>query len=101
MNNTKWEELRLAMYALGPLSPRFRIKDREHNEPFSWDGEWFYHFRECGYDSIEWVELKTVDLRQRDAVRDCLRAIHVPGTETEQGFRVLGWVKSGQSINFV
>jgi hypothetical protein len=32
MNNTKWEELRAAMYELGSLHPQFRIKDREREE---------------------------------------------------------------------
>jgi len=27
MNETKWDELRLAMYALGNLHPRWRTKD--------------------------------------------------------------------------
>jgi hypothetical protein len=101
MSNTKWEELRAAMYALGRARLQFRIKDLDANEPGAWDGEWFYHFRGSGYVTIEWVELRTPDPEQRNAVRDCLRDIHVPGAETAEGFRVVGWVRSSESVAYI
>ncbi len=100
MNDTKWDELRLAMYSLGDQSPRFRIKDIGH-EPSSWDGEWFYHFREVPYREIQWVELHVDCDEQRDRVRNQLRHIHVPGMETDEGFRVFGWIDSGVTISYI
>lgn len=52
MNNTKWEELRLAMHSLGKLRPQWQTKDLETGYVPCWDGDWFYHFRDGGYDSI-------------------------------------------------
>jgi hypothetical protein len=101
MNDTKWDELRLAMYALGPLGPRFRIKDRGREEPWPWDGEWFYHFRGRGYDAIKHVDLAVGSPAQRDAVRERLRAIHLPGVETDDGFRVYGWVARGAFVDYL
>lgn len=101
MNDTKWEELRLAMHALDSLRPRFQIKDRDAESPAAWDGEWFYHFREQSYDSIQWVDIETLTPEQRAAVRECLRAIHVPGVETKIGFRVFGWVSPGAPVDYI
>lgn len=101
MNNTKWEELRVAMYELGPLHPQFRIKDRDREEPWPWDGEWFYHFRLSDYEAIEYVDLRVGSQEQRDAVRDRLRAIHLAGTETGEGFRIYGWRKPGEFAEYL
>ena len=101
MNNTKWEELRVAMYELGPLHPPFRIKDRDREEPWPWDGEWFYHFRLRDYDAIEHVELEVRSAEQREAVRERLRAIHLPGVETDDGVRIYGWIKRGESVDYL
>ncbi len=43
MNDTKWDELRLAMYELEP-SPAYRTKCWENGYIPPWDGEWFHHF---------------------------------------------------------
>ena len=48
MNDTKWNELRLAMYDLDAQSPRRRTKNLESWYICRWDGEWFYHFGEGG-----------------------------------------------------
>jgi hypothetical protein len=101
MNNTKWEELRLAMYALGSLHPRFRVKIIVTGHISEWDGEWYHHFRDGGYDDLEWVEIRTPDLAQREAVRTCLREIHVPGEEFAEGFRVVGWIEPGASVGYI
>jgi hypothetical protein len=50
MNNTKWDELRLAMYAIKP-TPRYRcmmINGHYSRE----DAEWFYHFRYSETDPL-------------------------------------------------
>ena len=52
MNNTKWDQLRLAMYDLDDFSPRWRTKDLS-GYLSDWDGEWFHHFRTSGYETIE------------------------------------------------
>lgn len=103
MNHTKWEELRLAMYELGSLHPQFRIKDRDFDGPSlrGWEREWFYHFRLRDYDVIEHVDLRVTSPEQRDAVRERLRTIHLPGVETEEGFRIFGWVKPGQFVDYL
>lgn len=101
MNNMKWEELRVAMYELGRLHPQFRVKDRDREEPWPWDGEWYYHFRLRDYDAIEHVDLKVRSPEQRDAVRKRLRAINLPGVETDDGFRIIGWIKSGEFVDYL
>ena len=101
MNNTKWEELRLAMYSLGKLHPQWRTKDVETGFIPEWDGEWFYHFRVGGYESIEWVDIRVDSPEQDLAVFDALKVIHVPGEKTNEGYRVFGYTKSGQEVNYI
>jgi hypothetical protein len=100
MNDTKWDELRLAMYELGDLYPRWRTKDLS-GYVCPWDGEWFYHFREGGYNTIEWVEIQVTTPAQDAAVLGALRDIHVSGHRIEGGFRVYGHVKEGVAIDYV
>ncbi len=100
MNNTKWDELRLAMYALGRLSPRWRTKDLSgYVSPL--DGEWFFHFRDGGYSSIEWVEILITTSEQQAAVEAALRRVHVPGQRFENGFRVYGYVADGEASGYL
>lgn len=101
MNNTKWEEVRQAMYALDAPKPRFQIKDRDRDTPWGWDGEWFYHFREGPYDLIEWVDIQVYSTKQRDEVRTILRRIHAPGIETETGFRIMGWINESDFVDYL
>jgi hypothetical protein len=101
MNSTKWDEVRLAMYGLEDLSPQWRTRDVKTGYVSDWDGEWFYHFRVGGYDTIEWVEIATVTEEQRMAVGDALRKIHVPGAETSSGFRIYGYAKPGQFVDYL
>ena len=86
MNDTKWEELRLAMYTLDKLSPMWRTKDRVSEFIWPWDGEWYYHFRGYGYASIEWVEIRTESNEQREAVRARLKQIHVRESKRMKDF---------------
>jgi hypothetical protein len=101
LNDTKWDELRLAMYKLGQLSPRFRVKDIEANQAGPWDGEWYYHFREAGYGSMEWVELKLKAESQRDLVATILASINLPGVHTSEGFIVFGHVTPGTPVEYI
>lgn len=100
MNDTKWDELRLAMYNLGDLRPRWRTKE-VNGYVCHWDGEWFYHFREGGYSTIEWVEIETSSADQDAAVLELLREIHLPGHRTDQGFRVYGYVQDGAAVDWL
>src|SRR5260370_19465878 len=100
LNDTKWDELRLAMYRLGGLSPRWRTKDL-YGYLCPWDAEWFYHFRGGGYASIEWVEIEITSPEQEAAVLASLRPIHVPGRRTEDGFRVYGYVSGAEAVEFL
>lgn len=100
MNDTKWNEVRLAMYGLGKLSPRWRTKDVQG--PISqWDGEWFYHFCNGGYATAEWVEVQISSPEQDAAVLRCLREIHLPGHRVDGGFRIYGYVPDGSAINYI
>lgn len=101
MNDTKWNELRLAMYELGPLSPRWRALDVENGYVSDWDGEWFYHFRNGGYKFIQWVEIAIESTEQRQAVLSELTKVHVPGEHTKSGFRVLGYAELDTKINYL
>jgi hypothetical protein len=101
MNDTKWDELRLGMYGLGSLSPVWRTRARENGYVSRWDGDWFYHFRDGGYATIEWVEIATPGIDQRRAVLEVLRRVHVPGEETASGFRVFGYVNVGQPVDYL
>ena len=86
MNNTKWDELRLAMYSLGPLHPSWRTKDIETGFIPEWDGEW---------------EIKVTSTEQDEAVANALRAIHVPGERTEHGYRVFGYTRPGKPVDYI
>jgi hypothetical protein len=101
MNDTKWDELRLAMYELGASSPQWRTKTLGSGYVSPWDGEWFYHFRAGGYADIEWVEIKLASPTQKMDVLTALRRVHVPGHETEDGFRVYGYVKAGEHLEYL
>lgn len=101
MNDTKWDELRLAMYSLGDKHPKWRTKDVESGYLSHWDGEWYYHFREGGYKTIEYVEIRVSDDEMRNIVRNALVKIHVPGRETEDGFIVIGHTCSGDRVEYI
>jgi hypothetical protein len=101
LNNTKWEELRVAMYNLGTLSPQWRTLDLESGDLSPWDGDWYYHFRADGYRTIEWVEIKTTTAEQAEAVLAALKLIRVPGHRTDQGFRVYGYSKEGDALEYI
>lgn len=99
MNNTKWDELRLAMYELEP-APAWRTKCWENGFVTPWDREWYYHFREGGYELTEWVEIRTESNEQRHSVLSVLDRVHVPTEEISDGFRVYGYIQPGQQIEY-
>ncbi|MCM5692470.1 hypothetical protein Q1M64_21560 [Sinorhizobium meliloti] len=99
MNNTKWDELRLAMHALD-RRPLWRCKDVNGHYSDD-DREWFYHFRSGGYASILYADITADDPSHREAIRAALKAIHLPGEETEAGFRVFGYGQKGQTLDYL
>jgi hypothetical protein len=101
MNDTKWDELRLAMHSIEPLPPAWRAKDAESGYLSAWDRDWFYHFRLGGYRTIEWIEIKVDSVEQDRTVLGMLRMIHVPGTRTEHGFMILGQASRGSVVDYL
>jgi hypothetical protein len=105
MSNTKWDELRLAMYRLGQtqgkLAPRWRTLCVESGYLSPWDREWFYHFRNGAYKSIQWVEIAADTDEQREEILAELIKIHVPGECTEFGFRIFGYVESNVAVSYI
>lgn len=99
MNNTKWEEVRLAMYALDPSPAWSTLVTSGHR--YGPDREWFYHFRDGGYEDIVHVDIQVATSDQRELVQSALKKIHVPGEETADGFRVFGYVERGQTTDYI
>ena len=99
MNNTKWDEVRLAMHAIDPR-PSWRTLDLNGYCAPS-DKDWFYHFRNGRYESIQHLDICLANPAQREAVRSALREVHVPGEETPEGFRIFGYVENGLAIDFL
>ena len=101
LNNTKWEELRLAMVALGSTSPKWRARAKSNGYVCPWDGDWYYHFRIGGYKDVEWVELQIVSEEQGAVVLPILREIHLPGCRLGHGFRLFGYVTDGMAPEYI
>jgi hypothetical protein len=101
MNNTKWRELRIAMDELSKPHPKWRTKCVENEYISTWDVDWYYHFSEGGYKDIEWVEIKTENDEQNHKVLSELKKIHIPGHKTEHGFKVYGYLKENQSVDYI
>lgn len=101
MNNTRWEELRLGMYNLKDLSPQLRTRDLENGFISHWDGEWFYHFKNGGYKTIEWVEIKVKTKEQEKAVMEIIKKINLPGERVDNGFRIYGYITEGKEIKYI
>ena len=99
MSNTKWNELRLAMYATDPV-PRWSTLST--NGYYSYpDTEWYYHFQEGGYEDIVYVDIFVKDLEHRERIRTAIKRIHLPGEETSDGFRIYGYSQQGQTVTYL
>ena len=101
MNNTKWKELQKAMCELGAFSPKWRTKCLTNGYITDWDGEWYYHFSEGGFEDVEWVEIRAEDGEGKGMLLSELRKIHVPGVEIENGYRVYGYIDEGKAVDYV
>jgi hypothetical protein len=100
MNDTKWEEIRLAMYDY-PNNRQWRTKDIESGYICPWDGEWFYHFKLGGYKTIEWLDIKAETEEIRNDVLKILKAIHVPGEVFDDVIKVYGYVEIGKFVDYL
>ena len=98
MNDTKWNEVRLAMHELESIV-RWRTRDRHSGFVSGWDADWYYHFRVGGYDTIEWVEIRPDNPSHRPEILEVLRRIGVPGRVDEVSITVYGYVPHGQSVD--
>jgi hypothetical protein len=100
MNYTKWEEIRIALYSC-PYNVQWRTKDLESGYISTWDGEWYYHFKDREYITIEWLEIKVETREIRDEVIIILRNIHVPGVASDKVIRVYGYVEVGSFMDYL
>ena len=100
MNNTKWNEIRLAMSSF-PTTIQWRTKDIETAHISTWDSEWFYHFINEGYKCIEWMEIKTETEIIKNEVLAIFKNVHVPGKILEDKIRVYGYVEVGTYVNYL
>ncbi len=89
------------MLALGEISPKWRACDLETKHISSWDGEWFYHFREGGYSTLEWIEIQTESPQQHEAALEAIKKIHVPGRVKGDVIRVFGYLPPGEQIDYL
>ena len=101
-NDTKWRELRRAILELeNDQRPRFRCMNVETGRFGPWDAEWFYHWMQGGWDWMEWVDLQVRTPQHRDIIRSIIRHIRFAGEETTEGFRLYGYVRAGQVVDYI
>jgi hypothetical protein len=100
MNDTKWEEIRLAMYYY-PNNKLWRTKDIETGFVCTWDGDWFYHFKLGEYKYIEWLEIKSETEEIRNDIIKILKNIHVPGEIFIDVIKVYGYVEIGKPVCYL
>ena len=89
MNNTKWNEIRLAMYNI-PYTIKWRTKDFENGYISQWDGDWFYHFASGSYKNIEWLEIQFTS-ETKELIINKLKEIKVPAELLENSVKIFGY----------
>lgn len=99
MNNTKWNEIRMAMVSI-ESSPLWKITFLNGYES-AVDGEWFYHFCEGGYLDIKYLDIMTNSVEQHTMVGTILLAIHLPGVEVSTGYRIWGYADSVSYVDYL
>lgn len=101
MNDTKWDEICRGMHELGQPWPRWRARYRGAPTISEWDAEWYYHPRQVPFAEIEWLEIRVQSNEQRALARAVLERVHVPGSATEDGFRIVGYAAPGTAIDYL
>jgi len=99
MNNTKWNEIRVAMVCMAS-PPSWKITFLNVYES-TVDGEWFYHFSEGGYLDIQYLDTLTNSVAQHAMVGTILRAIHLPGIESESGYRIFEYADAISYMDYL
>ena len=66
-----------------------------------WDSEWFYHFKDGGYEDLEWLEIRAATAEQAPMLHAALRSTHVPGIKTDVGFKVFGHLPKGMPCEYL
>ena len=89
MNNTKWNEIRLAMNDI-PYTVKQRTKDLENGYISQWNADWFYHFMIGGYKTIEWLEIQFTS-KTKDIIVNKLKEINVPAELLENSVKIYGY----------
>jgi len=89
MNNTKWNEIRLAMNDI-PYTVKWRTKDLENGYISQWDADWFYHFMIGEYKTIEWLEIQFTS-ETKDLIVNKLKEINVPAELLENSVKIYGY----------
>ncbi|MCM3360304.1 DUF6678 family protein [Psychrobacillus sp. MER TA 171] len=104
MNDTKWEEIWLAMIDIPELI-YWRQRDIETNYTCDWDAEWFHHFKTNGdkdsYKTIEWLEIKFENEEIKNKLLKILKEIHVPGEVLGNTIKVYGYIKEGTFMDYI
>lgn len=99
MNDTKWDEIRTAMYEY-PASIKWRTKDIESGYISNWDKEWFYHLKNAGYKTIEWLEIEVDNEKIKDDFIKILEEIHVPGEVLQNSIIIYGY-KNNEAVSYI
>ncbi|QFF99361.1 hypothetical protein PB01_11310 [Psychrobacillus glaciei] len=104
MNDTKWEEIWLAMIDIPELI-YWRTKDMETNYISDWDVEWFYHFKLDGnrdsYKTIEWLEIKFDSEEIKNKLVKILKEMHTPGEVLSNTIKAYGYIKEGTFMDYI
>jgi hypothetical protein len=97
MNNTKWNEIRNAMYGLNDKI-QWRTKDIENGYISNWDAEWYYHFIIGGFNTIEWLEIKFTSKNKEKIISELVK-IHVPGKILDETIIIYGY--SEEPVDYI
>jgi len=92
-NNTKWSELREAMLGIPEEQrPKRRSVVLDGFES-DYDGEWYYHFRDGGYDELRHIDVKSPNDVIDAAVLLAIRKLHLAASRVGPNiWRIFGYV---------
>jgi hypothetical protein len=100
MNNTKWNEIREEILNYDS-PPKWRTKDLNTGYISLWDNDWFYHFSEGGYDSIELLEIHAEEESIKTDLIQIMKKIHVPGEVFSSSIKVYGYKKNDEFVDYI
>ena len=96
-NDTKWEELRLAMLDLPGNRPSWRTKSL-NGFIYGWDVDWLAHFRLGPHSEIEWCEISASDSLSCEELLAAIEPIGLSGLVEQDLIRIYGYVADTGSI---